>query len=591
VLFLFLILQSGDTLDTDTIAVAKDTAEILVIFEIPEIIQYDHKDANIQTILLRPLIITPDPMDVTLNDAFFYTPYTIIDLGPSLPQYLTWESTDSKHTHVFFNNHLLNDPICGSMDLHLVPVQFLRSIETGVNGYGIPSIDLRGKENIYERPYSTTGFMTGSFSHTAYIFELTRAIDNDLGFYLDGLYRRADGYRSNDEFSTMALYTNVYDNHIIPMRLDAIITSRTFGYPDQIPDTTSYMDKRLIDISYAAGIPGHNVVAFYNDHANEWHDSLNQRTLVQTSRTCGIGSDNCHNVGPFQFLYKISGLRYDIESDIYGAQQAYLISSAQTINAVYKKLLLSLSLTEEFEQDGFYYAPFASAGIRFFDSLSTYITFARRYRKPRISETAPLLDSTDFTVRTNDSLCAEYYNRQGLGIRSQFGSITLFRYDFTDRITITRDSIDRPSYMNSGSWQNTGLQGDVSIPWYIHQNNDMTAFTRCLFGLYGAYLLEEDTLLTNPRYTINGALIFTRQTERFGINIAAYSTHVGPRTYPLSAPRDPYTIIGCSATVRFVTLSCKARFDNIFDSDHAFNPEYPLAGRSFNINIQWQFWY
>ena len=82
---MFLILQTGDTLGTDTTNVVSDTAEVLKIYDIPEILCFDHHEDNLQTSYLRPLSIVPDFQDITLCDAFFYTPYTVLDRGPALP--------------------------------------------------------------------------------------------------------------------------------------------------------------------------------------------------------------------------------------------------------------------------------------------------------------------------------------------------------------------------------------------------------------------------------------------------------------------------------------------------------------------------
>lgn len=590
-LLLFLILQSGDSLNTDTTDVTPDTAEILLTYEIPEITQYDHKDKIMQEALLCSRDIVPDLTCITLGNLFFYSPFTVIDLGPALPQHLIQDGFDPTHTFMFFNNHLINDPITGTVDLHLVPIQFLQSINIGKNGFGVPSININGKKNIYDRPYSSTGFMTGSFGHTAYMFELTRAIDNDLGFYLDGLYNKADGYRFNDHFSTMALYINAYDNHIIPMRFDALVTSRTFGFPDTLPDTLSFTDRRLIDISYTTGIKDHNAFLFYQDYTNDWNDSLNQQTIEQASRTYGIGSDNFHRMGPVQFMYTITGVRHDITSDIYGSHEVYTLSAAQTINGVFGSIFASASMQEEIDSNGFHYAPFASMGMRFLDTAVIYASVTRRYRKPLISETAVLIDTIHNVIRTNDSLHAAYYWRGDVGVCTPFGSITLFHYDYDDRIAVLQDSSDRLVYAHQGPWQNNGIHGSVSFPLYIRQNDEHKSFTRCTFGIYGSYLFNEDSGWVSPHYAIHGIASFTRQTDRFGVTIAAYSSHVGEHTYPLSHTQDAFTTIGCSAELRFVTLTFAARLDNILDINHAYCTAYPLPPRSFILNIQWQFWH
>jgi outer membrane receptor protein involved in Fe transport len=109
--------------------------------------------------------------------------------------------------------------------------------------------------------------------------------------------------------------------------------------------------------------------------------------------------------------------------------------------------------------------------------------------------------------------------------------------------------------------------------------------------MYGSYLFDEDTTSISPQYAINGIASFTRQTTRFGISVAAFATHVGEHSCPLFHYQEAFTTFGCSATLRFVTLTFAARLDNIFDTDYAFCDAYPLPPRSFTLNIQWQFWH
>jgi hypothetical protein len=586
-----LILQTGDTLGTDTTGVKTDTAEVLHIYDIPEIIQYDNSGNNLRPVSSQYNSITPRLHDIALRDAFFYTPFTVIDRGPAQPAELIGIGFDTEHTTFFLNNHVLNDPLSGTLNLSLVPIQFLRSIQTGLNEYGQPNITLSGKENMYERPYSTTGFMTGSYGHTAYIFELTRAIDNASGFYMDGLYREFGGYRSNDAFTSLAMYTSVYDNHVVPMRADAIIASNTFGYPDQVPDTVSTADQRLIDISYCTGFPDHRIYGFYCDHMTEWHDSLNQRSVTQKVHTLGLGSDNTHTLGPLQLSYKISGLRTVITSDVYGTHSFYTLNAAQSLHLLHRGFFLSLSVEESYGDDTFLYTPHVSAGYLFTDAVAAYVSAARRHRQPLISETAVLLDTLPNAVGTNDTLRTEYFWQQEAGLHSDYGSLGFFRYDFTDRIITGRDSIDRPVYTNHTSWQTAGTHGTATLPLYLQRDDETDTYTRCVFGVYGSYLFNEDTLGIIPRNTIKGMASFARNTQRFGITLAAYGNYVGSRYAFMQGPQDHYTTFGCYATIRFITLSLSARVDNLLDTDHAFYPGYPLMGRSFVVNVRWQFWY
>jgi hypothetical protein len=591
VLLLFLIMQSGDTLGIDTTGVVDDTTQVLNIYEIPEIITYDQDDLNIQTTLLRSSTIYPDILDITLKDAFFYSPCMVIDRGLAMPASVFMPGTDTKHAQVSFNDHILNDPVNGMMNINLLPVQFVRSMEIGSNGYGIPEIDLTSTINVYDRPFSTIGFTTGSFGLTGYMVDLTRAIDNDCGFSLDGLYRKTNGYRAHDDYTISALCANVYDEHLLPMRLDAFVTSHTFGFPDRVPDTISSGDQRMIDISYAAGIPGHNAYMLFNDYKDQWHDSLQERTAGNTSRTYALGSSHCHALGPLQILYKVTGLRREIASDIYGSHTFHTLSTATTFNTTFRDYFASLSIQGSIEHGSFYFMPFLAAGLVLADTWTVFASIAHRDRIPSIAETAPLIDSTFGAAGTNDTLRAESYWKQEIGMRSPYGSIALFHHDFANRIILTENSTGLPVYMNSEPWQNTGACGALMIPVYLDHTSDTTTYTRCQFGVYGSCLYNEDTIISFPRYAITGSASFTRQTPRFGLLIAAQSTTVGPRYFAYDQKKDLYSVLAISAVIRFVTLSFAARVDNILDVDHYYDPDYPLAPRSFTANIQWNFWY
>ncbi|MBN2620212.1 TonB-dependent receptor [candidate division WOR-3 bacterium] len=589
-LLLFLVMQSSDTPGIDTTGVVDDTTLVLNIYEIPEIITYDQDNLNIQTTLMRPSTIYPDILDITLKDAFFYSSSMVVDRGLAMPAYVFMPGTDTKHAQVSFNDHLLNDPVSGMMNINLLPVQFVRSMEIGINGYGIPEIDLASTINVYDRPFSTIGFTTGSFGLTGYMVELTRAIDNDCGFSLDGLYRKANGYRSHDDYAINALYANVYDEHLFPMRLDAFVTSHTFGFPDRVPDTMSSADQRMIDISYAAGVPGHNACVLFNDYKDQWHDSLQERTAANISRTYGLGSDHCHVLGPLQILYKVTGLRREITSDVYGSHTFHTLRTATTFNVTYKAYFASLSMLGVAEQSSFYFMPFFTAGLMLTDTWTIFASIAQRNRIPSLAETAPLIDPTFGAVGTNDTLRAESYWKQEIGMRSSYSSIALFRHDFANRIIIMEDSTGFPVYVNSDPWQNTGACGALTLPVYL-DHHDTTTYTRCQFNVYGSCLYNEDTIISFPRYAITGSAAFSRQTPRFGLLIAAQSTTVGPRYTAKDQKNNLYSVLAFSAIVRFITLSIAARVDNILDVDHHYDPDYPLAPRSFAVNIQWNFWY
>lgn len=584
-------MQSNDTLDIDTTGVVDDTALVFRIYEVPEIITYDHDSLNIQTALFQLPAIHPTLTAFTLNDAFFFSPYLVIDRGFAMPAYVSIPGTDTKHTHLSFNDHMLNDPISGTMNLNLLPVQFVRSVKTGINGYGTPEIDITSNVNVYDRPYSTAGFAAGSFGHTGYFLELTRAIDNDCGFYLDGLHRKADGYRAHDDYTISALYANVYDEHLFPMRLDALITSHTFGFPDRAPDTTSVADQRMIDISYAAGIPGHNAVVLFNDYRNQWHDSLQARTAGHTSRTYGLGSNHLHVLGPLQFLYKVTGLRREITSDIYGSHTFHSLTAATTCSASYRGYFASFSAQGVADRGAFHLMPFFATGLVLADTLTAFVSIARRDRLPAIAETAVLIDSTYDAVDTNDTLRAESYWAQEIGVRSPYGSIALFRHDFANRIIVAEDTAGFAVYTNSEPWQNAGACGALTVPVYLDQGSDSATYTRCQFGVYGSSLFKDDTIASYPRYSIAGIAAFSRQTPRLGLYIAAQSSMVGPRSSMNDQPYGRYSVIALSAVVRFITLSFAARVDNILDVDQYYDPDYPLAPRSFAVNIQWNFWY
>jgi len=567
------------------------TVDSAVVYEIPKIVHFDF-DSAIEKMLFNTQNNVPEEYDVNLIEALFQSPYMFMDFGTGQLTELSRRGQDSKHTTVFLNSHRIDNPLFGSTNVILLPIQFIEEISLGGQHFGHNDVNVSTKINRYNKPYSSIKFMTGEFNTNMYNIDFTRPITNDFGFYLSGLYWESQGHRVNSHFNINSLYTNLYYNQILPMRFDVIYFSNEFGIPWHTLDAFHRAEDTFIDACWVCGNNEHKIALSYTSTNNQYIDTIAGSSHEHTVRNYGADINNYYNVDDFEIIYRFMGVLSKIESDFYGSHSLHFLNFLANISKSFKTFLFTLSNRGELNDDNeFFYVPKLSVGIKCLDSTYLFGTIARNYRIPSLAEMYGSYHSLGpyGWVRGNSELLPEYFWSQEYGIKGKNGAIILYRHDYEDLIILQSDSQEYYTPHNVDTWTTLGVEGFFEIPFRL--NRDVSkSVTEVSTGFGGYYLFEGDSLPFIPEGNARASLSFKRETERFGLSFTIRGELVGSRHDMQGYTLDPFSVVSVIGKVRFITLSFTLRLDNISDENYAYIPPYTMEPRHLDFSVKWEFW-
>lgn len=578
----------------DSAEVSQDTttADLIKIFEIPDIIQFGDIEKTISRTVLPVYETEPSIEDMDLGDLLFRTPAVIANQGRGQFKSIIRRGTPAQTLTFYLNGHRLTDRLNSRFNLTDIPLYALEATSTGFNLFGDPMIDLRTKINRYEIPFSYIRVTTGGFGATAYNIDFTRAINNDLGLYLNGLYHTSAENRENSDFTLNSFYTDLYYNQIVPSRFDFIYSSNEYGFPGDDLDTLNRSCvEKLTDASFVFGSDNHHIAFYYTTYHRHFTNTTSQIIYSDDTRTTGIDLENYNKVGFFNIIYRLIGEASGVESDLCNTHNSKTLHLWTVLHLPFNSFDLfagDRSETDNFTD--FQHAPFLYSMAELYDSTYIFGRLGRNYRKPSIYESSAQPAPPYSSIRGDPSLNPEYCWVQEVGIQGRHFTVAVYKYLFENLIILQPDGDDIYQPTALESWRSLGIENYFDSKLKIRKCPTRNSETEITVGFTGNLLIDGDSLPFIPKANSNLFASIVMKSEKFLFRVDAEGQFFSKRFGYNGEELEPFHTLSITATARFVTLSFTLRTDNILNQQYNFVPNYTMPQRNFNFTIKWEFW-
>ena len=541
------VLAAVDTVKKDTI----------IIYEIPEIVRLGQKNA-VDSILGITQRVIPAAHDLNPGEAFFSTPFFLLKNGNSIS--LVDRAIDPVRTRVLFNGHTIDNDLTGYLNLYQVPVQCLEEITTA----RVAPLNFVSKVNHYDKPYSSINFSTLG-NNTIYNIDFTRALTNDCGFYLDGLYSNA--WSDQDSFyrKTNSFYTNLYYNRFLPMRFDFMFSSNSFGN-EETDD--------FVTLSLVSGIGQYELGAHFN-----------RSEMVPLDTLTGEYSRITENLGFNTETHSHTAL-FDYFADLHGA-----VSKTETGRGTSAKNRLELLLEADksyrrflasagngfilVNREQYFLAPHLTLGYVLLDSTYLDISFIGDIREPTITELYAPLDPMN--TKGNQDLETGYLWSKEIGLERKNFQVNLYQTDYDDFIAVRQDTDGYYSAENIGHRSFFGTDGYIEV-----------ALCRSVsLGLSGNHLFSGEVEPYLPRTNARLSVMLKRETPRSLLGLIMRAYYIAERHGSNNNFLPVFKGLSLTGIIKFITLTTTLTMDNILDEDVDF---YPMPRRNLRVSVKWDFW-
>lgn len=533
-------------------------------YEVPAVVNFSQAGV-LDSSLKQTRVIEPVLFFTGFKEIVNFTPYLIKDQGYNLDIIAPYP------LEIFLQSHSLNNYFTESFNLVLLPINFLKTAKLN-NGFGkdFQRLEIDTKVNTYEKPYSYLYF-TMFGNNTIYNLDFTRAITNDIGFYLSGLYARE--YKDYDQLylRTNGGYANIYYNKFIPSRLDIIFTDNDYG-------TLWNID--ISDITITAGNDLYKLAIFRTENNTEYLDTLNniryqnRLTTYGTNQQLSFSFKNIENIFGFnatmsRFEYGFNSFETDNDLEFY-----------QGINYSLNRFCAGLGYSVDYALDkNLYFNPSGKIKYDIFDSIRIFGGLSLFHR--RASFLAHYgnenLAIKDFNILGNPDIKDEKYFRKEIGLQIKNLNFNFYHCAITYPIGYHRDSANYYSVVNFENGEIAGLELFYDIPLARYFS---------FAGVFN-YLLKDEPSSTFPRMNAKLYLNWQRKTERSVICLFTRFNYVSDRYDLADNHYGQFGTIAPGLTIKFLTLKLGMMIDNILNQKPA---DFPDVERVFNLEIKWEFW-
>ena len=586
---MFIILMNEDSTTVDSI-----TTDSLAAYGVPVIINLTNfPNRLLNKVFYTTREISPTGYELDLAEVLSLTPFMLDSYGQGQLNLVSQRGLDPNQTKLFLNGHRFDNYLFGFFDLRKLPVQFIERMEIGENTTGITSntINLISKVNHYDKPYSYLNYTTGDWGTNIYNLDFTRPITNDFGFYLSGLYWGYEGYRTHSDVKINSFYTNFYYNQFIPMRLDIIYFSNDYGIHGNTLDTLyGRGNDKFLDVCYVNGFNNHKITLYYNLQQGNYADPF---ASTLSTKNYGLNTESYLHTDNFEFIYGFAGSMSNIKTDLYGYHEVSSLNFWAKLNKSFSRCVSSISNHVEWLNTyNIFYEPKILLGLNIFDATYLIGSVSRSFRIPSICETYEprTIAYPYYGMNGNSDLQPEYYWIQEFGIKRENFILDFYKYDFTNHIINQFDTTGYYVPQNLSSWQTVGIENYLELPIAFTNPNDTTSTTEISLGFASNYLFKGDSLPFVPKGMVNFFLSLKRKSARFTFALVAKQRTVSARQDISGQEMAPFSIFGLDGTIKFITLSCHLKIDNVFNRSYAIFSDYPMPPRSFTVSIKWEFW-
>jgi hypothetical protein len=576
---ILMLLSNNDSTSVDTVQ----------IHEIPEIVMFENGISVTGEVV-------PGFHELSIIDllaAFPFVPYTY---GFGQHGMVYGKGRNPQYTRIYINGRALHVHPLGYVSYAQLPLHFFDKISYGssLSGAELSAVNCETRVNKYDIPYSYAHFMFGSFESSTYGIDLTRAITSDLGFYFSGQFYKTAGCRENADAQTISIYSNIYYNRFLPMRLDIRYINNEYGFPGstQLP-LAGRQEDRILDISYAFAIDNAAGVLFYDYQNIDYVDTAHEKSLaVQTDQFGALIARNDTLAG-VMVDYGAQGFLTNLDGGWYfptGLTEAEIWARAKlNLERFFVQAGSRIGMANYHET---FVCPKAEFGVNITGSLYLSAALSRDFRAPSDFERWAPFDTLIpyFNVAGNSSLEPEYCWAKEIGLRDNGLLLNYYRLDYTNYITpVYLLSWPNLEYVNFSSQEASGIEGFVRHPLQLY-NADSSAMIEILFSGGFNALLSGDSIPNVPEHFAEAAVSIRRNTDRFSFGVALHSEFAGVSHDIYGEEHDGFSTYSLAALVKFLSLSCVVRLNNVFDEAYAYIPYYPMAPRNYDISIKWEFW-
>ncbi len=576
---MLILLMKSDSTSVDT----------LKTYEIPIIIDF-------QNGLYTTAETAPAFYDRSVTDMLVDFPVVRFSSGTDQLNYITNKGRKPSYTGFYLNGHPLPDNLTGYFNLTQLPLHFFEKVQVGrsVAGSELSSVNLVSRLNRYEKPYSYVDFMFGSYQSNRYVLDLTRALTDDLGFYLSGSYYKSDGYRDNGDAERSSVYSNIYYDRFLPMRLDLFYAGNDYGVlGSTVTPVDGRQEDRWLDVSGTVGI-GRAVMTIFYDYENvNYNDTLYEKSLAIRSDHFGTLIARCDTVLDATLDYGLSGFLSAFDG---GAAFPTSINRfdlwARIQQALGRFFWQAGGYFESASNHDYFFCPHIEVGVDLWQSVSLNAALSRDARAPTLLEHWAPFDTLNpyFKIAGDSTLMPEYCWAKEIGLRGSNFLLSFYWLDFTDYITAAQFlSWPNLQYINWSSWETSGIEGFISYPIRLY-NADSSVMTKFEIGLSGNSFFNGDSVPYTPEYNAGAVLSVERATKKLSLGVALSGEFWGTRYDILDEEFDGFNVFSVAGFVKFITLSCVAKINNVLDTEYERIPYYPMPTRNFDVSIKWEFW-
>ncbi len=555
------VIPALDTILTDSLRQDSVKADTMpVIYPVPDIVQYRDRDPDNAGFLS----FQPRAYDLFLDD-LLQSAGMLAKNG----RLVTRGRVAPARAQLDLNSRVLENRIYGACDTRLMQLQCLESISPDGG-----DADLRTRINRYDRPYSHIRFTTLG-NTTLYNLDLTRALNNNIGFYLSGVYSKHPAALSDSDETRNAFYGDFYTCGTISSRLDLIYSDRNLPGIEK---------GSMYDASLVLGKGPFRSRIFYNSQITE-HD--NSTGIRPRSRTAHIGAEfrGDHDLSPFRFdweaRFNTDQIRTRSVYPSYYIENDYLssIDLAGEYDPGRFRFVLGARGETDFDSD-WYPAPRGRIGFAPKDSQELFLSLDRTYHRPTIGEQfgAEYVYDPSYILIRSDHPKTEDAWRMVAGYNMRNITLTFFNDEITDYIKYAHASYD-----------DTSREYEViNIPHGRIRGFDLCAILPLRWGFSigaaGNYLLEHEDG-SCPDYSIFGSLAWLHTHGRARYEICGWGRYLGGR-YGWSGG-DDRPVLYAAAAIRYIALSMSLRIENILDDTIS---DFTVPSRNVTLSIQWEFW-
>jgi hypothetical protein len=561
------------------------------VYEVPEIIDFYLYDEETRPMLCLGQEYVPALHDLSLTDILRFSPLNISHFGYGQLNVITFPGHGFFHGKLFVNNHPITNILAGYMDYSLCLPFFFQNTYVHSSPYQGETINLNTKCNKYDRPYSAMRYSTGDFGTSLYNLDFTRAITNNFGFYVNGVYWKSQGYMGQPHEITSA-YTQIYTSKAFPLRFDGFYLNNDNTYVVGTNDTLPiHKETTFLNASLMSGSDYHKIAFRLSTHTQHLSAQYFTDDHKHTTNCYGIDIANCHTISDARIMYHLSGDFNTLTSTIYGDIDSPRLALGCCIDRNLGNFCITAAGSGEYILPrALFLSPYCRFGFFLSDSTGAMFSLSRRYRAPAISETLVVSEWYEprYPIMAYENLQPEYYWSQRMELQHKKSRLALYKYDYSNLITVNTDT-DPFSYTNIDVYHVVGVEGNLTVIAPLQSNADQTSATALRLHCGGNYVLNGDRIPLIAQRNGYLALELRRDTERFAGSVMCRGEYIGSRVDINGYELDNLTRLSALVTLRFVTLTFGLRIDNLLDDTLYIASDYPSPPRNIIFSVRWEF--